>query len=171
MASFADISLDRGMGEGLPAAVAAERTILGAILLDPDAFYEASAKLRTEDFSLDSHRRIYAALAEQIETTQSTDVVRLGLLLQNKKELEAVGGTGYLWSLTEGLPRRISIEQYVAIVRDKSLLRSLMLTASEAMTRAADQSEDALEVLNSIEQRLMELSERGTAGGFSDIPE
>jgi len=171
MASFADISLDRGMDGGLPAAVAAERTILGAILLDPDAFYEASAKLRTEDFSLDSHRRIYAALAEQIETTQSTDVVRLGLLLQNKKELEAVGGTGYLWSLTEGLPRRISIEQYVIIVRDKSLLRNLMLAASEAMTRAADQSEDALDVLNSVEQRLMELSERGTAGGFSDIPE
>jgi replicative DNA helicase len=172
MASFADISLDSGMaGGGLPAAVEAERTILGAILQDPNAFYEASEKLRAEDFSLDSHRRIYAALTEQIETTQSTDVVRLGLLLQNKKEIDAVGGTGYLWSLTEGLPRRISIEQYVRIVRDKSLLRNLMLAASEAMTRAADQSEDALDVLNAVEQRLMELSERGTSQGFFDVPQ
>ena len=166
MAAFADISLDHG----LPAAVEAERTILGAILLDTNAFYEASEKLRPEDFSLDSHRRIYAALAEQIEKTQSTDVVRLGLLLENKKEIDAVGGRAYLWSLTEGLPRRISIEQYVNIVRDKSLLRNLMLAASEAMTRAADQSEDALDVLNAVEQRLMELSERGTAQGFFNVP-
>ena len=57
MATFADLSLDHG----LPAAVDAERTILGAILLDNAAFYDASDKLRVEDFSLDSHRRIYAA--------------------------------------------------------------------------------------------------------------
>jgi replicative DNA helicase len=166
MATFADLSLDHG----LPAAVDAERTILGAILLDNATFYDASDKLRPEDFSLDSHRRIYAALCEQIESTQSTDVVRLGLHLENRKEIDAVGGKGYLWSLTEGMPRRITIEQYVKIVRDKSLLRQLMLAASEAMTRAADQSEDALDVLNAVEQRLMELSERGTAQGFFDIP-
>jgi len=166
MATFADISLDHG----LPAAVDAERTILGAILLDNATFYDASDKLRVEDFSLDSHRRIYAAVIEQIETTQSTDVVRLGLHLENRKEIDAVGGKGYLWSLTEGMPRRITIEQYVRIVRDKSLLRQLMLAASEAMTRAADQSEDALDVLNAIEQKLMELSERGTSQGFFDVP-
>jgi replicative DNA helicase len=165
MAAFAELSLEHGA----PAAVEAERTILGAILQDPDVFFEASEKLRAEDFSLDSHRRIYAALTEQIEKTQSTDVVRLGLLLENRKEIDAVGGRAYLWFLTEGLPRRISIEQYVTIVRDKSLLRGLMGAASEAITRAADQSEDALDVLNSVEQRLMELSERGTAQGFFDV--
>jgi replicative DNA helicase len=165
MAPFADIPFEQEM----PAAVAAERTILGAILLDPDAFYEASAKLRADDFSLDSHRRIYAALAEQIETTQSTDVIRLGLLLQNKKELDAVGGNGYLWSLTEGLPRRISIEQYVVIVRDKSLLRGLINAANDAMARAGDQSENAQDVLDAVQQRFMELSERSMAEGFGDV--
>jgi replicative DNA helicase len=167
MATFADLSLDHG----LPAAIDAERTILGAILLDNAAFYDASEKLHVEDFSLDSHRRIYAALMEQMETTQSTDVVRLGVHLENRKEIDAVGGKGYLWSLTEGMPRRITIEQYVRIVRDKSLLRHLMLAASEAMTRAADQSEDALDVLNAIEQKLMDLSERGATEGFFSVPD
>lgn len=165
MATYAELNLDRG----LPAAIDAERTILGAILLENHCFYEASDKLRAEDFSLDSHRRIYSRIADQMEQTQSIDVVRLGLALENTKEIDAVGGKAYLWSLTEGLPRRISIEQYVRIVRDKSVLRHLMLAASEAMTRAADQSEDALELLNALEQQLMELSERGTAQGFHDI--
>jgi replicative DNA helicase len=166
MATFADISLDQIR----PASVDAERTILGAILMDTNAFYDASDKLTADDFSIDSHRRIYAALTKQIEETQSTDVVRLGLLLESTKEIEAVGGRGYLWSLTEGLPRRINIEQYVKIVRDKSLLRGLMAAAQDAMVRAADQSEDALDVLNAVEQRLMDLSERGTAQGFFDLP-
>ena len=97
-------------------------------------------------------------------------MVRLGLHLENRKEIDAVGGKGYLWSLTEGMPRRITIEQYVRIVRDKSLLRQVMLAASEAMTLAADQSQDALDVLNTIESKLMDLSERGAAEGFFDVP-
>ncbi len=165
MATYAELNLDRG----LPAAIDAERTILGAILLDNESFNDASEKLRPDDFSLDSHRRIYRQIAEQMEQTQSIDVVRLGLALERTKEIDAVGGKPYLWSLTEGLPRRISIEQYVRIVRDKSVLRQLMLASSEAMTRAADQSEDALGLLNDLEQQLMELSERGTAQGFHDI--
>ena len=143
MATYAELNLDRG----LPAAIEAERTILGAILLDNNCFNDASEKLRVEDFSLDSHRRIYTQILDQMERTQSIDVVRLGLALETRKEIDAVGGKAYLWSLTEGMPRRISIEQYVHIVRDKSVLRNLMLASSEAMTRAADQSETALEVL------------------------
>jgi replicative DNA helicase len=165
MATYAELNLDRG----LPAAIEAERTILGAILLDNNCFNDASEKLRVEDFSLDSHRRIYARILDQMERTQSIDVVRLGLALETTKEIDAVGGKPYLWSLTEGLPRRISIEQYVHIVRDKSVLRNLMMASSEAMTRAADQSENAMEILDALEQQLMDLSERGTAQGFHDI--
>ncbi len=165
MAAFAEPMLERG----LPASIEAERTILGAILLDNNAFYEASGSLSHEDFSLDSHRRIYQRLAEQMETDQATDPNMLASYLQRTKELDAVGGHAYLWSLTEGVPRRLSIEQYVRLVRDKSVLRHLMSAASDAMARAADQAEEPLEVLNSLEQRLMELTQRGTQQGFSDI--
>ncbi len=65
MASLSDVSLDRG----LPASVEAERSILGAILLDNHSYNEAAERLRAEDFSLDSHRRIYARMAELIDSS------------------------------------------------------------------------------------------------------
>src|SRR6201994_4137224 len=144
MASLSDVSLDRG----LPASVEAERSILGAILLDNHAYNEAAEKLRPEDFSLDSHRRIYSRMSELIDQQRAVDIVTLAEELARRKEVEAVGGVAYLASLTEGLPRRLSIEEYVRIVKDKSLLRQLIHICSSAITTAADQSEDAIDVLS-----------------------
>ena len=63
------------------------------------------------------------------------------------------------------------MEEYVRIVKDKSLLRQVMGICQTAMARAADQSEDALDVLNATEQQLMEVSEKGIQRGFADIGE
>jgi replicative DNA helicase len=97
--------------------------------------------------------------------------VTLAEELAKRKEVEAVGGVAYIASLTEGLPRRPSIEEYVHIVKDKSLSRQLISICSTAITRAADQSEDALVTLDSAESGLLEVSERGITRGFADIPE
>src|SRR5580698_1248725 len=167
MASLSDVALDRG----LPASVEAERSILGAILLDNVSYNEAAEKLRAEDFSLDSHRRIYSRMSELIDGHRAVDIVTLAEELARRKEVEAVGGVAYLASLTEGLPRRPSIEEYVRIVKDKSLARQLIIICSTAITRAADQSEDALVTLDSAESGLLEVSERGITRGFADIPE
>jgi replicative DNA helicase len=167
MASLSDVSLDRG----LPASVEAERSILGAILLDNHSYNEAAERLRAEDFSLDSHRRIYARMAELIDGRHAVDIVTLSEELARRKEVEAVGGVAYLASLTEGLPRRPSIEEYVRIVKDKSLGRQLIGICSTAITRAADQSDEALTVLDAAESGLLEVSERGITRGFAGIPE
>src|SRR5580700_9426570 len=167
MASLSDVSLDRG----LPASVEAERSILGAILLDNHSYNEAAEKLRAEDFSLDSHRRIYSRMSELIDARRAVDIVTLSEELAKRKEVEAIGGVAYLASLTEGLPRRPSIEEYVRIVKDKSLLRQLINICSTAITRAADQGEEALEVLNAAESGLLEVTERGITRGFASIPE
>ncbi len=167
MATFSDVSLDRG----LPASVEAERSILGAILLDNHSYNEAAEKLTAEDFSLDSHRRIYSRMAELIDAHRAVDIVTLAEELARRKEVEAVGGVAYLASLTEGLPRRPSIEEYVRIVKDKSLARQLIIICSTAITRAADQSDEALVVLDSAESGLLEVSERGITRGFTGIPE
>ncbi len=167
MASLSDVSLDRG----LPASVEAERSILGAILLDNHSYNEAAERLRAEDFSLDSHRRIYSRMAELIEAHRAVDIVTLWEELARRKEGEAVGGVAYLASLTEGLPRRPSIEEYVRIVKDKSLGRQLIGICSTAITRAADQSEEALTVLDAAESGLLEVSERGITRGFTGISE
>ena len=167
MATFSDVSLDRG----LPASVEAERSILGAILLDNHSYNEAAEKLSSEDFSLDSHRRIYSRMAELIDAHRAVDIVTLAEELARRKEVEAVGGVAYLASLTEGLPRRPSIEEYVRIVKDKSLARQLIIICNTAITRAADQSDEALVVLDSAESGLLEVSERGITRGFAGIPE
>src|ERR1700755_2275135 len=167
MASFSDVSL----GRGLAASVEAERSILGAILLDNHAYNEAAEKLRAEDFSLDSHRRIYSRMSELIDGRRAVDIVTLAEELARRKEVEAVGGVAYLASLTEGLPRRPSIEEYVRIVKDKSLARQLINICGTAITQAVDQSEEALNVLNAAESGLLEVTEKGITRGFAGIPE
>ncbi|MFL6300579.1 MAG: DnaB-like helicase N-terminal domain-containing protein, partial [Terriglobales bacterium] len=108
----ADLNLERGM----PASLDAERSTLGAILLDNDIFPQAAESIKADDFSLDSHRRIYARMMELNETGRPIDLVTLSEELARKKELESVGGVTYLSTLTEGLPRRDNIEHYVKIV-------------------------------------------------------
>lgn len=140
---------------GLPSNIDAERTILGAILLENHALAEAEERLMPEDFSLDSHQRIYMRMTELSAGGHGVDLVTLANELARYKEIETIGGVAYLASLTEGLPRRPIIEEYIRIVKDKSLLRQLMLICSAAIARAADQSETALDVLNAAESQLL----------------
>ena len=165
MATIPNLTLDQGM----PANVEAEKTILGAILLDNAAHSEAAEKLDSEDFSLDSHRRIFLRMSELMNEQRAVDIVTLSHELARYKEVESVGGVAYLASLTEGLPRRPVIEEYIRIVKDKSLLRKLMGICSMAIARAADQSESALDVLSMAETQLMEVSEKGLTQGFQSL--
>jgi replicative DNA helicase len=165
MATIPNLALD----SGLPANVDAEKTILGAILLDNAAHAEAAEKLDSEDFSLDSHRRIFHCMGKLMDGQHAVDIVTLVDALSRLKEIESVGGVAYLASLTEGLPRRPVIDEYIRIVKDKSLLRKLMLICSAAIARAADQSESALDVLGAAETQLMEVSEKGLAQGFQSL--
>jgi replicative DNA helicase len=145
----------------LPADITAERVILGSILLDNSAFAEASEKLDSDDFSLDSHRRIFLRMSELMGKQRAVDIVTLAHELGRHKEVESVGGVAYLASLTEGLPRRPVIGEYIRIIKDKSLLRKLMGISSRAIARAADQGETALEVLGSELEQLQQIAEQG----------
>jgi replicative DNA helicase len=139
------------------------------MLVDPVAIVDATMLLRVDDFSLDSHRRIYAAMLQLAEAGHAVDIVTVAEELRRKKELDSVGGVAYLASLSEGLPRKLSIESYVRIVKDKSLMRQLMTVCDMGMIDAADQSQIALDVLNNVGARLVEISESAITGGFSDI--
>jgi replicative DNA helicase len=165
MATIPDLRLDAG----LPANIDAEKTILGAILLDNAAHAEAAEKLESDDFSLDSHRRIFLRMTELMDAQRAVDIVTLANELARYKEVESVGGVAYLASLTEGLPRRPVIEEYIRIVKDKSLLRKLMGICSMAIARAADQGESALDVLGAAESQLMEVTEKGITQGLQSL--
>ena len=91
--------------------------------------------------------------------------------LYKKKELDAIGGPSYLAYLTEGIPRNLNVESYVRIVKDKSLLRQLMGIFNEGASRAADQGEEATNVLGDVEARLAEVADSAITRGFSGIGE
>jgi replicative DNA helicase len=152
-----------------PTSVHAEMTILGAMLVEPVAIIDATMLLKTDDFALDSHRKIYNAMLHLVEAGHGVDIVTVTDYLSKKKELDSVGGLPYLASLSEGLPRKLSIESYVRIVRDKSLMRQLLSVCDMGMIEASDQSREALDVLNQVTGRLTEISEHAVTGGFSDI--
>src|ERR1700750_348973 len=152
-----------------PTSVHAEITILGAMLVEPVAIIDATMLLKTDYFALDSHRKIYAAILQLAEMGHGVDIVTVTDHLSKKKELDSVGGLPYLASLSEGLPRKLSIESYVRIVRDKSLMRQLLSVCDMGMVEASDQSREALDVLNQVTSRLTEISEHAVTGGFSDI--
>ncbi len=162
-----DYSLDRG----LPASVDAERSILGAILLDNFAYNQAAESLRSDDFSLDSHRRIYSRMVELSETSRPIDLITLTEELGRHKEVEAVGGVAYITSLTDGVPRRPNIEHYVRIVKDKAMLRGLIHAANGAIARALEQSETADEVLDAAETSIFRLSDERLGRGFLGVNE
>jgi replicative DNA helicase len=155
----------------LPANVEAERSILGAILLDNFSYHQAAEHLRPDDFSLDSHRRIYGRMQELMESSRPVDMITLIEELERHKELQAIGDVGYVSGLLDGVPDRPSIEHYVRIVRDKALLRGLIHAANAAAARAAEQSDLAEDILNETEAAIFQLSEKRIGRGFLGIQE
>ena len=149
MASFAQLTAPST--EGLPSSITAEIAILGAMLLDAVAISDATGRLRVDDFSLDSHRRVFQAVLDLMAVGHAVDHITVMEALSKRKELDSIGGPAYLAYLTEGIPHQLNIESYVRIVKDKSLLRQLMGIFHEGVSRASDQSELAADVLGDVE--------------------
>ncbi len=162
---------DYGLAHTLPANVEAERSILGAILLDNLAYNEAAEHLKPEDFSLDSHRRVFTRMVDLAESSRPIDMITLVEELDRRKELEAIGDVGYISGLVDGVPDRPSIEHYIKIVRDKALLRGLIHAANAAIARASDQGDPAEEILNDAEAAIFQLSEKRIGRGFMGVQE
>ncbi len=167
MASLAQLS----PADGLPASVHTEVAILGAMLLDSVAISDATEKLKAEDFSLDSHQRIFRAIVDLMAKGQGIDYLTVQEELARRRELDSIGGPAYLAFLTEGIPRNFNIESYVQIVRDKSLLRQLMGIFHDGGIRAADQSEDAITVLGDVEAQLADVADSAIQRGLAGIGE
>jgi replicative DNA helicase len=158
------------IGEGgSPASTHCEVAVLGCMMLDENAINDAMERLVVEDFSLDSHRRIFRAITALAEIGAHVDLETVINELERKRELDAVGGPAYVAYLSEGVPRNFNIESYVRILKDKSLLRQLMGIFHDGAVRASDQSEDAVTVMNDVEERILELSQEQQQKGFSTV--
>lgn len=144
----------------IPSSDGAERTVLGAMMLEEHAVFEAQSMLSKHDFHLDSHRRIFSAAERLVSKERAVDIVTLIGELGDTHELDAVGGAAYLASLTEGLPRRIAIADYLRIVREKSQLRQIIRLCDAAIASAADNM-DSSSVIGSIQDELQRVLDSG----------
>jgi replicative DNA helicase len=150
-----DIPFERG----LPANLDAERFVLGAILLDPNTYISVAGQLDLPDFSLDAHRKIWERMADIYERGEKIDRVTLADELNKKSQLESVGGFSYLVGLDDGLPQLFNIESYVKIVRDKSLLRQIILNSQKIIDKAFLAQDEPDVLLSEAEDALLKLGE------------
>ncbi len=153
----------------LPWDEQAERAVLGAILLDPASFDAASELIRADDFHRPAHREIFKALVTLSVGHEAIDPVTLRHELEKMGSLDLAGGSSYLASLIDGLPRATHVTSYAKIVKDRSLLRRLMRVTEELGDEAAKGKSPAIELIDRTEGRLFELSDAGRHGGFEPL--
>jgi replicative DNA helicase len=157
-----DITLDRNV----PHSVDAERSVLGAILLENNAINRAQEILAENDFYRDTHRRIFKVMAALSERATAIDPVTVKEELVKSGDLEAVGGPAYIASLLDGVPHSSNIEHYAKIVREKAVLRRLIDAGGEIVKTAYEASRDVDEILDQSERLVFEIAQDQMRTGF-----
>ena len=150
-----EITLERP----LPHNLEAERSILGAVLLDNHALNAAMETLRSDDFFLSQNRLIFERMIQLGEKQQPIDTVTLVEELVRKGQLEAAGGVSYVSQLMDGLPRVTNVEHYARIVKEKAILRSLIHSAAVIQEQALAAGDDADMILDRAESSIFQLAE------------
>ncbi len=142
-----------------PHSTEAEESILGAILLDNDAYDRVADLVGPGDFYVERNARIFSAMAGQSAEGLPVDAVTLSERLKQRDELTRVGGLSYLMELSERVPTAANVEHYAKIVREKATLRRLIQVASEIAERGYETSIDASRFVDEAEQSIYEVSE------------
>jgi replicative DNA helicase len=155
----------------LPHNLEAERSILGAILLDNHALNPAVEKLRTDDFFLPQHRHIFDRMVALGETQQAIDLVTICEELTRSGNLEAAGGVAYVSQLADGMPRVTNVEHYARIVKEKAVLRNLAYQASAIQEQALAGGDDADIILDRAESAIFQLAEDRVRSGLIGVKE
>ena len=155
----------------LPNNQEAERTVLGAILVDNAAFSSAAEILSREDFYRDAHRRIFESMAALSERSQPIDLVTLKDELARQSALEAVGGAAYLAGLVDGVPRVTSVEHWSRIIKEKAVLRNLIHAGNRIVHSCFEGEEEAATLLDQAEKSIFDIAERRIRQGFLGMPE
>src|SRR5262252_1144441 len=155
----------------LPHNVDAEKSVLGAILVNNENYYRVIETIKPEDLYLDAHRVIFRKMIELIERSRAIDLITIQEELVRASQLESAGGITYLASLLDGMPHLVNLEGYIEIIREKSLLRQMVNSANKIMAECFDQAEPAEQILDRAEQALFSLSEKRVRSGFVSVRE
>jgi replicative DNA helicase len=155
----------------LPHNPEAERTVLGAILVDNQAFNSAAEILSREDFYREAHRRIFEAMATLAERSQPIDLVTLKDELVRQSALEAVGGAAYLAGLVDGVPRITSVDHWSRIIKEKAVVRNLIHAGNRIVHSCYEGEDEAAVLLDRAEKAIFDIAERRIRAGFVGMRE
>lgn len=147
----------------------AEQSVLGSILLQPSALISAMEFIQASDFYRRSHQLIFQAMIDLNEKNEEIDVVTVANILETTRQLEDVGGTPYLAEIANIVPTAANVEYYAKIVEDRSLLRRLIQASTDIISDTYEESDEVTNLLDSAEQKILEVSERKNRSGFIKI--
>lgn len=152
-----------------PQNLDAEVSVLGSILIDPEAIFKIIDKISSQDFYKPAHKIIFEAILKLFEKKSSIDIVTLSNKLEETGKLEEVGGASYLASLVNAVPTSAHIEEYADIVYHKSTLRKLISAASQISELGFEEDRPVEEVVDKAEQILFSVSEKFLKDSFVPI--
>ena len=153
----------------LPHNLEAERSVLGAILVQNDAFNLAAQVIDSKDFYRDAHRRIFERMAALSERSHAIDFVTLKEELSRNGELDEVGGPAYVASLADGVPRATNVEYYAKIVKEKSTLRNLIYAANKILVDAYEADQESDLILDEAETAIFAVADDRLKAGFVEM--
>ena len=155
----------------LPHNLEAEKSVLGAILINNTTFNQAAEVVDSIDFFRDAHRRIWEKMVALTDRSEPVDLVTLKDELTRSGELDEVGGPAYISALTDGVPRSANVEYYAKIVKEKSTLRRLIQASNDVLVRAYDAEEDADNLLDEAERAIFQIADNKMRAGFIRVGE
>lgn len=165
-----EFSTEKLLGKTLPFSLEAERAVLGALLLNDEYIHQVSEVLLPSDFYQTAHKLIYHAILNLIENYKRIDVVALQDLLEKQGNFETIGGISYLLSLQEDIPSIGMLSQHAQIIKEKSVLRELIHSATQIITQCYEQNDKEIDaVLDQAEQQIFQIANKRTNQNFIQL--
>lgn len=162
-------TFDVTYGHLQPQALDLERVVLGALMIDKDAFSMVSEILRPESFYEPRHQKIYKAIQSLSVNDHPVDIMTVTNELKRDDALDEVGGPAYIIELSSKVASSAHIEFHAQILQQKFLARQLISYAGNIETKAFDESVDVNELMQEAEGKLFELSQRNMKRDYVQI--
>lgn len=153
-----------------PHDLEAEKSVLGALLLDKDSIIKVIEFLRPKHFYKDAHRLIFDAILTLYERREPSDLITVPAQLKSLGELENAGGVSYLTDLVNTVPTVANVETYAKIIKDASIKRSLISAAAD-INELVFKEADLSDLLDKSEQLLYSVSQDSVHQDFISIKE
>lgn len=152
-----------------PHSLEAEKTVLGGILVNNKNLNVVLSIIIPEDFYTEAHRTILQKITTLVDKGLPADLLSITEGLQKSGHLDEVGGATYVSSLMDGVPRSLNIEYHTQTIKEKALLRRLILSSADTISRSYEQKEDADQILDEAQAGILEVAEKRIQQGFIHI--